>query len=104
MGMYFYYSGNNRGTFTHMDIRNNRYGVYLRNSTSSTYNGNSPLPVITDSALYDNTSYNVYTKSYNSAENYVINMQRNWWGNGIKSFIDRSLTKPKASDWYKKDT
>jgi parallel beta-helix repeat protein len=78
-GLNFYQSGD-RGTVTHTELRHNTIGVRLNNwhyTSNEIYN---PVPTINDSSLHDNGTNVQAGASYKNAQNYIIDMRRNWWG------------------------
>ncbi|MCP3671146.1 MAG: right-handed parallel beta-helix repeat-containing protein, partial [Gammaproteobacteria bacterium] len=65
-------------TITGSTLTANHTGVYLQGSASNEQL--NPKPVVTGNSIYDNTSYNYYTRGYANAAGTTLDATGNWWG------------------------
>ncbi|MEX2964339.1 FlgD immunoglobulin-like domain containing protein [Microbulbifer sp. TYP-18] len=60
------------------EITGNERGIHVYGNSSDP--AKSPVPVVTDNSIYDNSEYNYYAYSFADAKFMILNVSRNWWG------------------------
>ena len=74
-----YYSGKRTGgLITHCEIYNNTYGLYIDGSWG--YQVDHPAPVVINNQIYNNSSFNYYSRNFYDVDSTVLNATNNWWG------------------------
>ena len=74
----YYYGKRTGGTVNRSELYDNQYGVYVHGGNS--YLADHPTPVITNSSLYDNSSFNYYSRYFYDGAKRVLDARGNWWG------------------------
>lgn len=65
-------------------ITDNDYGIY---ALGTYLPGNNPNPILNGNQIYNNSSYNYYSKGFYDATNTTLDASNNWWGTDQASDI-----------------
>lgn len=82
-------SSNTHASLVGNSIHHNKYGLYITGGNASV--NFHPLPTLTNNSFFENSSFNVYTKSYSNGWQSTINAQNNWWGTADPAEVAKTI-------------
>jgi len=112
-----YFQSGSSGTVSNSVIQNNTDGIEIRGETSPVIGQNNtitqntngfylqsasstnPTPNITGNKIFDNSSYNIYSRSFVDGINTVLDVQGNYWGSVDAAIIALKM-RPATSSSY----